>query len=120
MEAFTLLEKNTASLIQSENLDKGKFVSAVIDWNPVFNVWKNTNYVTVVPTKMIGTTVEISKPASSSQTNLEEFEADYNDNYDVVAKVPLKESFKIKVKIKSVSRFQPKVFLDSDELNSIF
>jgi hypothetical protein len=112
MEAFTLLEKNTACLVKSEYLDKGMMVSAVIDWNPVFSLWKNSDYIPAATTEMIGTTVEISKPIPTSKTNQDEYELDYDDDYEVVAKAPIIKSFKIKAKIKSVSRFQPKVFID--------
>lgn len=45
-------------------------------------------------------------------TEEDDYEIGYfNDDYDIVAKVPFKESFKIKVKIRSISRLQPKVFI---------
>lgn len=36
----------------------------------------------------------------------------FNDDYDIVANVPYKSTFKIKVKIKSISRMELNISLD--------
>ena len=70
---------------------------------------------------MIGITILTSKPVTQPETEEDEYETGYyNDDYDIVANVPFKESFKIKVKIRSISRLQPKVFIDFDELDQVY
>jgi hypothetical protein len=70
---------------------------------------------------MIGTTIFTNDPISPLETDEDDFEIGYfNDNYDIVAKVPFKETFKVKVKIRSITRLQPKLFIDNDELDQLF
>ncbi|MDZ7775683.1 MAG: hypothetical protein U5L09_08865 [Bacteroidales bacterium] len=61
-----------------------------------------------------GTTILVKDPIKASNRE-DDYEVGYfNDDYDIVANVPFKESFKMKVKIKSVSRMEPNISLDLD------
>lgn len=71
--------------------------------------------------EMAGTAFFTENPVSNVKTREDECEiGDLDNDYDLFAKAPIKKAFKVKVKIKSVSRFQPKVFIDEDELNPFF
>jgi hypothetical protein len=71
--------------------------------------------------EMIGTTISTNNPVTQPETEEDDYETGYyNDDYDIVAKVPFKETFKVKVKIRSITRLQPKVFIDFDELDQVF
>ena len=48
----------------------------------------------------------------SGEKAINAFNEAVEDNYDIIAKVPITKQFKIKVKIKSIKRFTPKVSLD--------
>jgi len=123
METLYIEEKNTASFLEPDWQDKGFQVSAVFNTFPLkYLFWE------FIPQKgslfdkkeMIGTTVFTNNPVTPPETKEDEYEIGYyNDDYDIVAKAPVTKSFKVKVKIRSISRLQPKVFIDNDELNQL-
>lgn len=124
METLYIDEKNTTSFVKPLWPDEGFQVSAVFNTIPLkylfweFEVQKGSPFN---KKEMIGTTIFTSIPVTQPETDEDEYETGYyNDDYDIVANVPFKESFKIKVKIRSISRLQPKVFIDFDELDQAF
>lgn len=124
METLFIEEKNTASLVIPELPDEGFQVSSIFNTIPLnyflweFEVQQGSPFI---KKEMIGTTIFTSKPVTQPETEEDEYEMGYyNDDYDIVANVPFKESFKIKVKIRSISRLQPKVFIDFDELDQVY
>lgn len=51
----------------------------------------------------------IVKVNPKTKTEEDDYEIGYfTDDYDIVAKAPITKSFKVKVKIRSISRLQPK------------
>jgi hypothetical protein len=124
METLFIEEKNTASSVKPEWFDEGLQVSAIFNTIPLkyflweFEVQQGSPFN---KKEMIGTTVFTSNPVTHYEKEEDEYETGYyNDDYDIVAKVPFKETFKVKVKIRSISRLQPKVFIDFDELDQAF
>jgi hypothetical protein len=114
METLCLTDINTSSIVEPPFSDKVPVVSAVISFPPNLALLKTVKLFTCLHelrTEMIGTIVKVNKPVSLSQTTEEEYETD-NDDYEIIAKAPIIKSFKVKVKIKSVKRFQSKVFID--------
>lgn len=124
METLFIKEKNTASSVKPERFDEGLRISAVFNIIPVkFFLWELKVQQSSLFNKkeMIGTTVFTSNPVTQHEKEEDEYETGYyNNDYDIVAKAPITKSFKVKVKIKSISKLQSKVFLDDDELNQIF
>lgn len=124
METLFIEEKNTASQIQIHWPGKETQVSSVFYHTPLqylmwdFEVLQDSPFI---KKEMIGTTILTNNPVTQPETEEEDYETGYyNDDYDIVAKVPFKESFKVKVKIRSITRLQPKVFIDFDELDQVF
>ncbi len=118
MEAHFIEEKNTASLVQPKRFDIEFQVSAVFNTTPVsyflwsFDAIKGSPFF---KKEIIGTTVFTIKPEINTEFEGEDFEIGYyNDDYDIVAKAPVKKTFNVKVKIKSVTKHQPKTFIDFD------
>jgi len=124
METLYIEEKNTASFVKPEWTDERFQVSAVFNTIPLkYLFWEFEAQQGSLFNKkeMIGTTIFTSNPVTQPETEEGEYETGYyNDDYDIVANVPFKESFKIKVKIRSITRLQPKVFIDFDELDQAF
>jgi hypothetical protein len=124
METLYIEEKNTASFLEPEWPDKGFQVSTVFNTIPLkylFWEFKPQKGSLFNKKEMIGTTIFTNNPVTPPETKEDEYEIGYyNDDYDIVANVPFKETFKIKVKIKSITRLQPKVFIDFDELDQVF
>lgn len=124
MEALLIEEKNTTSLMQPVKAYDGFQVSSIFHKPPLaYFAWHyvQKNDSPFFKNEMIGTTVSTLRQETKTKTEEDDYEIGYfNDDYDIVAKVPFKESFKIKVKIKSISRLQPKVFIDFDELDTMF
>lgn len=121
METLFLEEKPTTSLLHAIKFDDGFQVSSIFHKLPLaYFAW---NYVQekdspFLKNEMIGTTVSTLRQKAKTKTEEDDYEIGYyNDDYDIVAKAPITKSFKIKVKIRSISRHQPKVFIDDDELN---
>jgi hypothetical protein len=123
METLYIEEKNTASFVKPEWTDEGFQVSAVFNTIPLkYLLWEFEAQQGSPFNKkeMIGTTVFTNNPVTQPETEEDEYETGYyNDDYDIVAKAPITKSFKVKVKIRSISRLQPKVFIDNDELNQL-
>ncbi|MDD3744469.1 MAG: hypothetical protein PHX54_12660 [Lentimicrobiaceae bacterium] len=124
MEALYIEEKNTAGKIQNQWPDQEIQISAVFYLPPLkYSMW-DLDVLQESPffkKEMIGTTIFTNDPISPLETDEDDFEIGYfNDNYDIVAKVPFKETFKVKVKIRSITRLQPKLFIDNDELDQLF
>lgn len=123
METLYLKEKNLAGSLNSEWVTKGFGVSTVFNTNPsifLFREFEELKGSSFLKNEMIGTTIFTDNPASQPEKEDDEFETGYyNDDYDIVAKAPITKSFKIKVKIRSISRLHPKVFIDNDELNQL-
>lgn len=124
METLFIEEKNTASQIQNQWPDQEVQISAVFYHPPLkylmwdFDVLQDSPFF---KKEMIGTTIFTNNPIAPPETEEDDFEIGYfNDDYDIVAKVPFKETFKVKVKIRSITRLQPKVFIDTDELDQLF
>ena len=124
METFFIEEKNTASQIQIHWPGEEAQVSSVFYNTPLnylvwdFEVLQDSPFI---KKEMIGTTISTNNPVTQPETEEDDYETRYyNNDYDIVAKVPFKESFKVKVKIRSITRLQPKVFIDFDELNQVF
>jgi len=116
METLYIEEKNTASFVKPEWPDEGFQVSAVFNTIPLkyflwdFEVQQGSPFN---KNEMIGTTIFTSNLVTQPETEEDEYETGYyNDDYDIIANVPFKESFKIKVKIKSISRMEPDISLD--------
>lgn len=124
MEALLIEEKNTTSLLQPVKADDGFQVSSI--FHKPSSVYFPGEYEQKKDSpfsknEIIGTTVSTLRQETMTKTEEEDYEIGYyTDDYDIVAKVPFKESFKIKVKIRSISRLQPKVFIDFDELDQVF
>jgi hypothetical protein len=114
-------EKNTASQIQTQWPDQEVQISSVFYHPPLKYLMWNLKVLQDSPfikKEMIGTTIFTNNPIAPPETEDDDFEIGYfNDDYDIVAKAPITKSFKVKVKIRSISRLQPKVFIDNDELN---
>jgi hypothetical protein len=124
METLFIEKKNTASFVIPECSDEGFQVSAVFNTIPLnyflweFEIQQGSPFI---KKEMIGTTIFTNNPIALPETEEDNFETGYyNDDYDIVAKSPVTKSFKVKVKIRSISRLQPKVFLDDDELYQAF
>lgn len=124
METLFKVEKNTASQIQIHWPGEEAQVSSVFYNTPLnylvwdFEVLQDSPFI---KKEMIGTTISTNNPVTQPETEEDDYETGYyNNDYDIVAKVPFKESFKVKVKIRSITRLQPKVFIDFDELNQVF
>lgn len=124
MEALLVEEKNTTSLLQPVKADDGFQVSSIFHKSSLVHFpgeYEQKKGSPFMNNEMIGTTVSILSQETKIKTEEDDYEIGYfNDDYDIVAKVPFKESFKIKVKIRSISRLQPKVFIDFDELDQVF
>lgn len=124
METALKQENDIHSILSSNQTDDGFQVSTVFKpdiWTNIFREFKTQPGTPFIKNEMIGTTIFTSVPATSPKPDDDDYETGYyNDDYDMVAKAPVTQSFKVKVKIKSVSRFEPKVFLDEDELNQAF
>ena len=122
METLFIEEKNTASQIQNQWPDQEVQISVVFYRPPLklmrdFKVLQDSPFI---KKEMIGTTIFTNNPIAPPETEEDDFEIGYfNDDYDIVAKAPITKSFKVKVKIRSISRLQPKVFIDNDELNQL-
>lgn len=123
METLFMEERNTASFVKPEWPDEEFQVSAVFNTIPLkyflwdFEIQQGSPFN---KKEMIGTTIFTNNPIAPPETEEDDFEIGYfNDDYDIVAKVPVTKSFKVKVKIRSISRLQPKVFIDNDELNQL-
>jgi hypothetical protein len=124
MEALLIEEKKTTSLLQPVKADDGFQVSSIFH-KPYLEyfLWEyeQKKGSPFMKNEMIGTTVSTLRQETKIKIEEEDYEIGYfTDDYDIVAKVPFKESFKIKVKIRSISRLQPKVFIDFDELDTMF
>jgi hypothetical protein len=116
MEALYIEEKNTTSLVKPRRFDEGIEVSTIFNSFPVnYLIWnfKTKNVSLFFNDEMIGTTVYTIKPDINIERVKEDYEIGYyNDNYDIVAKPPVKMSFKVKVKIRSIAKHQSKSFID--------
>ncbi|MDY0077681.1 MAG: hypothetical protein RBR87_10435 [Bacteroidales bacterium] len=121
MEALLIEEKNTTSLLQPVKADDGFQVSSI--FHKPSSVYFAGEYeqkkgVPFFINETIGTTVTTLRQEAKTKTEEDDYEIGYfTDDYDIVAKAPITKSFKVKVKIRSISRLQPKVFIDDDELN---
>jgi hypothetical protein len=123
METLFMEEKNTASQIQTQWPDQEVQISSVFYNTHLKYLMRDLKVLQDSPfikKEMIGTTIYTNNPIAPPETEEDDFEIGYfNDDYDFVAKVPVTKSFKVKVKIRSISRLQPKVFIDNDELNQL-
>jgi len=118
METLFLEEKNTTSLLRSKNFDDGFQVSSIFHKFPskVF-VWKYVQKKDspFLQNELIGTTISTLRQETRTKTAEDNYEIGYyNDDYDIVAAAPIKQSFKVKVKIKSITKLQSKAFIDFD------
>ncbi|GET29324.1 hypothetical protein [Prolixibacter sp. SD074] len=124
METLFIEEKNTASQIQTQWPEQEVQISSVFYHTPLKYLMWDLDVLQDSPfikKEVIGTTIYTNNPIALPETEDDDSEIGYfNDDYDIVAKVPFKETFKVKVKIKSISRLQPKVFIDTDELDQLF
>jgi len=118
METLFFEEKNTTSLLQTIKFDDGFQVSSIFHQLPLeYFLWKyeQKKGSPFLKNEMIGTTVSTLRQETKTKTEEEDYEIGYyNDDYDIVAKAPIKQSFKVKVKIKSITKLQPKAFIDFD------
>ncbi|WP_010424104.1 hypothetical protein [Anaerophaga thermohalophila] len=124
MKTLFMEEKNTASLIQNQWPVQEFQISSVFYHTPLkYLMWdlKALQDSPFIKKEMIGTTIFTNNLIALSETEEDDSEIGYfNDDYDIVARVPFKETFKVKVKIRSITRLQPKVFIDTDELDQQF
>ncbi len=118
METQYIEEKNTTSLIKPKSFDEGIQVSTVFNSFPVnYLIWsfKTKNVSLFFNEEMIGTTVYTTNTEINIERAIVDYEIGYyNDNYDIEAKVPFKKSFKTQVRIRSITSFHPKAFIDFD------
>lgn len=122
METVNIEERDTSSLIKTGNCERNIEGSSIftdqIPENFLWNFQESINFLSMK--NLRGTTISVLTEESKN-TPEGDYELSYfNDNYDIVAKAPINKSFKINVKIRSISRLQPKVFIDNDELNQVF
>lgn len=102
------------SCSQEVNKNKIEFLSSITtlekDENVLFlgNFSKCFNYYTYF--NNIGTTIVSESIIETPITNID-FVGFYNDNYDIIIKLPVMKSLTKKVKIKSVTKFSPKIIL---------
>lgn len=117
-------EKNTASLLKTKPAGEEYMGSSIFSslWGDfLLPELGKPQGLEFIKKEMAGTTIFTNNPLVHPVTKEDEYEIGYfNDDYDIVADVPFKESFKIKVKIRSITRLQPKVFIDFDELDQEF
>ena len=118
METLLIEEKSTMSRVQRKKFDDGLQVSTVFYEFPLNYLLLNYAWSKDSPflrKETIGTTVSTLRQETKTKTEEEDYEIGYyNDDYDIVAKAPIKQSFKVKVKIKSITKLQPKAFIDFD------
>ncbi len=123
MEALTV-ERNSAGPVQPQtagNAFKGSSVFGSQREGFLFPVFGGARYLLFIKKEMAGTTIFTENPDVQPETKDDEYAMEYcNDDYDIVANVPFKESYKIKVKIRSITRLQPNAFIDFDELDQEF
>jgi len=118
METLFLEEKNTTSLLPTIMFDDGFQVSSIFHKSSLrVVVWESVQIKDspFLKNEMIGTTVSTLKQETRAKTKEDDSEIGYyNDDYDIVATAPIKQSFKVKVKIKSITRIRPKAIIDFD------
>lgn len=116
METLFLEEKNTTSLLPTIMIDDGFQVSSIFHKSsPRVVVWESVQIKDspFLKNELIGTTISTLRQETRTKTEEDNYEIGYyNDDYDIVAAAPIKQSFKVKVKIKSITKLQPKAFID--------
>jgi len=124
METLLQKENSTKSILDLQHTEEGFQVSTVFKSDTWINLFREFRFNAGSPfikNEMIGTTIFTSVPVASPERDDDDYETGYyNDDYDIVANVPFKESFKIKVKIRSITRPEPTVFIDNDLLDQVF
>lgn len=124
MKATVLDENTAASRLKPDRLDTGFYGSAVFGRLPkgfLFFSYDACQQATFIIKGLMDTTFYTENFRLKVEKEEDAHEPEYyTDDYDLVANVPFKESFKVKVKIKSISRLKPKVFVEPDELDQIF
>lgn len=123
MEVLNIEEKDTASLIKTEGFGSyTEGTSIFAEQMRPKELWSFQDLNILNSLKHFqGTTIAVPGGAIETEKPEDDYEVGYyNDDYDIVAKAPITKSFKVKVKIRSISRLQPKVFLDDDEINQMF
>lgn len=116
MEILDLEEKDTSSFVQSKSTEQTAQVSTVFRKHPDTTFALSFEDLIKVSDilNLSGTNIVTSEEKQS------EFDEDcklgyYTDNYDISVAVPVKKSYKVKLRIRSVTRAKPQVFLDTDE-----
>ncbi len=123
METLSISAEDTSSRVKPEGFESyTEGTSIFIEQMQPKEFWNFQDLVTFKHNEDIqGTTISVKSKETEKNNPEDDYEVGYfNDDYDIVAKVPFKESFKIKVKIRSISKLQPKVFIDTDELDQEF
>lgn len=122
MRTFLRNKNIDGELINLKENDDPLCVSTAFYTNPLKNFalqFKEQKWMPFLKTEMIGTTIITNNPLSQPQTEAIIPDIGYfNDDYDMQAKTHFTKSFKVKVKIRSTDKLQPKVFLN-DELNEL-
>ncbi|MDI3525866.1 MAG: hypothetical protein PWR03_49 [Tenuifilum sp.] len=91
---------SVTTLVKNEDIS---FSSNIfINFNKSFNYYNYFNN--------IGTTIISESNIETPITNID-FIGFYNDNYDIVVKLPVVKSLTKKVKIKSITKFSPRIIL---------
>ena len=121
METLYIEETNTASQMKPKSVKEGLLASTVFSSLPEqFLFWDLEFHhdLHIMREEMSGTTIFTIDPTAQPENEDDDYETGYfNDEYDIVAKTPISKSFKVKVKVRNTSKFQPKVFIDEDILN---
>jgi|LSQX01.3.fsa_nt_gb hypothetical protein len=116
-------EKNTASLLKTKATGeeyKGSSIFSSLWGDFLLLEFGKPQVLEFIKKGMAGTTIFTNNPVVQPVTKDDEYQIGYfNDDYDLVAKAPITKSFKVKVKINSITRLQPKVFIDNDELTQL-
>ncbi|MDD2244701.1 MAG: hypothetical protein VB079_00725 [Petrimonas sp.] len=105
-------KQKTTSLAQLEFNKEQSHVSSVIQNKPIeFIHDDNLSFKFVNPIFMVGTTVLLIPNLTMQKIEI--------DEYDIFVKAPIKKSFKIKAKVKSITKLKPKFFIYPDELGDL-
>ncbi len=118
MEVLDLEEKDTSSFVQSKNTEQTAQVSTIFSKHPdrMFSLGFEDLIKFSDILNLCWTSIKTSEEESLCELDEDNTLGYYTDNYDIAVTVPVKKSYKVKVKIRSVTRAKPQVFLDADEL----
>lgn len=113
-------DKFPADLINPKRLETGFRPSSAVHPNSgkfLFLEYEAPKLSPFHTIEMVGTIISTVTPTTSFESKEDAYEVGYyNDDYDLVAKAPVTKSFKVKGKVKNLTKHHPQPFIDSDDL----